>query len=59
MIRLGTPAQIEKYFVCDDSELIFKLHQAGFIPEWKDEDCVFIKKTNKLNKYLKKIGIEN
>lgn len=56
MVRLGSPDNIEDFFMTDDSELIFNLHQAGFPPMWKDEECIYIKKSNKLMKYLKKIG---
>ena len=56
MIKLGTPSDSNKFFMTDDSELIFRLHQAGFFPSWKDEECIYIKKSNKLMKYLKKIG---
>lgn len=56
MVRLGTPDNIKDFYMTDDSELIFRLHQAGFLPMWKDEECIYIKKSNKLMKYLKKIG---
>ena len=42
----------------DDSQIIFKLHQSGFQPMWKDEDCVYFKKSNKLIKLLKKLDID-
>ena len=42
----------------DDSELIFRLHQAGHQPAWKDESVVFFKKSNKLLKLLKKLDID-
>lgn len=42
----------------DDSELIFRLHQAGHQPTWKDESVVFFKKSNKLIKLLKKLDID-
>ena len=42
----------------DDNELIFRLHQAGHQPAWKDYDCVFFKKSNKLIKLLKKLDID-
>lgn len=56
MVRLGTPDNISDFFMTDDSELIFRLHQAGFFPAWRDEECIYIKKSNRLIKYLKKIG---
>jgi hypothetical protein len=42
----------------DDSELIYRLHQAGFSPMWKDYEVVFFKKSNKLLKLLKKLDID-
>lgn len=42
----------------DDSELIFRLHQAGHQPAWKDYEVVYFKKSNKLIKLLKKLDID-
>lgn len=58
MIRLGTPDNVSDYFMTDDSELIFHLHQAGHQPAWKDDSVVFFKKSNKLIKLLKKLDID-
>lgn len=58
MVRLGTPDNISDFFMTDDSELIFRLHQAGFSPAWKDYSVVFFKKSNKLIKLLKKLDID-
>ena len=58
MVRLGTPDNIEDFFMTDDSELIFRLHQAGHQPTWKDGSVVFFKKSNKLIKLLKKLDID-
>lgn len=58
MVRIGTPEDIGAYFMTDDDGLIFRLHQAGFAPVWKDFDVVFFKKTNKLLKLLKKLEID-
>ena len=58
MVRLGTPDNISDFFMTDDSELIFLLHQAGHQPAWKDESVVFFKKSNKLIKLLKKLDID-
>lgn len=58
MVRIGTPDNIEDFFMTDDSEIIFRLHQAGHQPAWKDYDCVFFKKSNKLIKLLKKLDID-
>ena len=58
MVRLGTPDDISVYFMTDDSEVIFRLHQAGHHPIWKDDYCLYFKKTNKLIKLLKKLDID-
>ena len=58
MIRLGTPDNPQMFFMTDDSDLIFSLHSAGFVPLWRDESVVFFKKTNKLIKLLKKLDID-
>lgn len=58
MVRLGTPDNTQDFFMTDDGELIFRLHQAGYQPTWKDESVVFFKKSNKLIKLLKKLDID-
>ena len=58
MVCLGTPDQVSEFFMTDDSEIIFRLHQAGFQPMWKDDSVVFFKKSNKLLKLLKKLDID-
>ena len=58
MLRIGTPDNVEAFFYTDDPDLIFHLHQAGFIPMWRDEEIIYFKKTNKLIKLLKKLEID-
>lgn len=58
MVRLGIPGNQKDFFTTDDSELIYRLHQAGFSPMWKDYEVVFFKKSNKLLKLLKKLDID-
>lgn len=57
MIILGVPKNIEEYYIAD-GEIAFVLHQAGFIPRYKDNDALFFKKNNKLLKFLAKHGLE-
>lgn len=57
MIILGTPRDIEEYFMAD-GDLAFQLHQKGFIPKYKDDGCLYFKLNNKLKKYLEKIGVK-
>lgn len=58
MVRIGTPENPQDFYMTDDSEIIFRLHQAGFQPMWKDYSVVFFKKSNKLIKLLKKLDID-
>lgn len=58
MVRLGSPADTSAFYMTDDNELIFRLHQAGIQPAWKDYEVVYFKKTNKLIKLLKKLDID-
>lgn len=58
MVRIGSPEDVTAFYMTDDSQIIFKLHQSGFQPMWKDEDCVYFKKSNKLIKLLKKLDID-
>lgn len=54
MVRIGTPDDIDNFICIDEGWLIFELHKAGFQPAWKDEDCLYFKKTRKLEKFLNK-----
>lgn len=58
MIRLGTPSDLSSFYVVDEGWLISELHKSGLVPMWKDEECVYFKKTNKLIKTLKKLDID-
>ena len=51
MIILGTPKDTENYYIVD-GDIAFRLHQAGFIPKYKDEDALYFKKNKKLLKFL-------
>jgi len=53
MIILGTPkaSELNDYIIVDGS-LAFKLHQAGFIPKYSDDGCLYFKVNKKLKKYL-------
>ncbi len=57
MIKIGTPADPDKYFCADEGWLIFELHQAGCMPEWRDFEATYFKKNSKLKKVLKKLNI--
>lgn len=58
MVRIGAPEDITRFYMTDDPEIIFKLHQANCLPMWKDEGCIYFKKNSKLKKVLKKLGID-
>lgn len=59
MVVLGTPRvnELEQYYMADGN-LAFKLHQAGFIPKYKDDDCLYFKRNAKLTKWLIKNNVE-
>lgn len=56
MIIRETPSDLEKYFMADE-DLAFAIHQAGIAPSYMDNGAVYFKKSNKLDKVLKRLGI--
>lgn len=59
MCRIGEPSDLSLYKYTDDPDIILKVHQAGFPPEWKDfSGIVYWRITNKLIKALKKRNID-
>lgn len=59
MCRIGEPSDLSLYKYTDDPNIILKVHQAGFPPEWKDfSGMVYWRITNKLIKALKKHNID-
>ena len=56
MVIRGTPSNIEEYYIVD-GDMAFILQQSGAKPSYIDYDAVYFKKTNKLLKILKKLGI--
>lgn len=56
MIIRDTPADISKYFMADE-DVAFALDQAGIKPSYIDNGAVYFKKSNKLFKVLKRLGI--
>lgn len=56
MVIRGTPKNIEDYYIAD-SEIAFKLQQAGIRSVYIDEDAVYFKKNKKLIQVLQKFGI--
>ena len=56
MIIRDTPADFSKYYMADE-DVAFALHQAGVKPDYIDNGAVYFKKTNKLFKVLKRLGI--
>lgn len=56
MVIRGTPNNISDYYIAD-SETAFRLQQAGAKPLYVDYDATYFKKTNKLIKILKRLGI--
>lgn len=56
MIIRDTPADISKYYMADE-DVAFALDQAGIKPSYIDNGAVYFKKSNKLFKVLKRLGI--
>lgn len=58
MVKIGAPENVSAYYYTDDNGIIMKLHQSGFHPEWKDDGCIYFRKSKKLLKLLDKLGID-
>ena len=56
MIIRDTPSDLSKYFMADE-DLAFVIHQAGIAPSYMDNGAVYFKKSNKLDKVLKRLGV--
>ena len=56
MVIRDTPSDLEKYFMAD-GELAFEIQQAGIKPFYIDEGAVYFKKSNRLKKLLKRLGV--
>ena len=56
MVIRDTPSDLEKYFMAD-GELAFEIQQAGIKPSYIDEGVVYFKKSNRLKKLLKRLGV--
>lgn len=56
MIIRDTPDDLSKYFMADE-DLAFAIHQAGIKPSYIDNGAVYFKKSNRLEKVLKRLGV--
>lgn len=56
MVIRDTPSDLNKYFMADE-DLAFAIHQAGIAPSYIDNGAVYFKKSNKLDKVLKRLGV--
>ena len=56
MIIRDTPSDPSKYFMADE-DVAFALHQAGIKPDYIDNGAVYFKKSNRLEKVLKRLGV--
>lgn len=56
MVIRDTPSDLNKYFMADE-DLAFAIHQAGIAPSYMDNGAVYFKKSNKLDKVLKRLGV--
>ena len=57
MIIRDTPSDLSKYFMADE-DLAFAIHQAGIAPSYMDNGAVYFKKSNRLEKVLKRLGVD-
>lgn len=56
MVIRDTPSDLSKYFLADE-DLAFAIHQAGIAPSYMDNGAVYFKKSIKLSKVLKRLGV--
>lgn len=56
MIIRDTPSDLSKYFMADE-DLALAIHQAGIAPSYMDNGAVYFKKSNRLEKVLKRLGV--
>ena len=56
MVIRDTPSDLSKYFLADE-DLAFAVHQAGIAPSYMDNGAVYFKKSIKLSKVLKRLGV--
>lgn len=56
MVIRDTPDDLSKYFMADE-DLAFAIHQAGIKPSYIDNGAVYFKRSNRLEKVLKRLGI--
>ena len=56
MVIRDTPDDLSKYFMADE-DLAFAIHQAGIKPSYIDNGAVYFKKSNRLEKVLKRLGV--
>lgn len=57
MIILGIPYNLENYYMVDD-DVAFVLQQKGIHPLYRDGNVLYFKKSSKLQKLIKKLGLE-
>lgn len=56
MVIRDTPSDLSKYFMADE-DLALTIHQAGIKPSYIDNGAVYFKKSNRLDKVLKRLGV--
>lgn len=57
MVIRGVPSNLDDYYMASDIES-FKLQQMGIHPKFFDGEVSYFKKSNKLEKALKKIELK-
>ena len=56
MVIRDTPSDLSKDVMADE-DLAFAIHQAGIAPSYMDNGAVYFKKSNRLEKVLKRLGV--
>ena len=56
MVIRDTPSAPSEYFMAEEG-LVFAIHQAGSCPSYMDNGAVYFKKSNRLEKVLKRLGV--
>ena len=56
MVIRDTPDDLSRYFMADE-DLAFAIHQAGIAPSYMYNGAFYFKKSNRLEKVLKRLGV--
>ena len=57
MVRIGTPTDEYNYIKISDDKYIYILAKNNYMPNYKDNEYVYFRKTDDLIKFMEKEGI--